>query len=101
MALGIASACTAPIDSALENEPCVDDKECSPKQACVRTEAEDLAGLPGQCLPEGSDCDGQLGCPCDPERSNCFSLLADYPEMICDPDQLMCVVEPDEEETEG
>ena len=106
--LGLASACSSTIDSVLENEPCIEDDECGSKQACVRTTAEALADLPGQCLPENDACEAQLGCPCDPEGLDCFSTLADYPEMICDPDQLVCVVdseeddeEDDEEETEG
>ena len=44
LALGFAAACNNSIDSALENEPCVEDNECGSKQACVRTSAEQLAG---------------------------------------------------------
>lgn len=98
--LGMAAACSSTIDSVLENEPCVEDNECGTKQACVRTSAEETAALPGQCLPENDACEGQLGCPCDPEGLDCFSTLADYPDMICDPDQRVCVVEPEEEEEE-
>jgi len=105
VALAMAGGCSSTIESALENQPCVADNECGGKQTCVRTDAESLADLPGQCLPESDACDGQLGCPCDPDGLDCLSSLADYPDMICDSDQLVCVVEPQddepEEETEG
>ena len=85
-------------------EPCAVDEDCWHTQECAHTQQEILLGLPGLCLPEGSDCNigQQLGCMCNPadpalaclSTSLPFELAMIYPPMVCDPGTLLCVVAP-------
>ncbi|MBK6922045.1 MAG: hypothetical protein IPH07_31915 [Deltaproteobacteria bacterium] len=84
----------------LEDEPCLEDKECWTDQVCVRTDAERAADLPGICRPKGESCapGKHLGCSCDPANSYACDEPAlpdeiEYPAMICDATALVCVLD--------
>jgi|SRR5687767_15774225 len=111
-ALGLFLACD--LSEALEHEPCAIDKDCWHTQRCARTPSEVEYNLPGLCLAEDEPCafGEQLGCGCDPADSalGCTPSLTvgeGYPQMQCDPEQLVCVIateeegETEESETEG
>ena len=93
--LGLALGCD--LEDELAEQPCLDAADCWHGQECVRTPAEDTAGLPGVCLPDGADClvGEQLGCECMPDAALSCSLSRPtpdgYPEMGCHPEQLVCV----------
>ncbi len=92
-----------------EGEPCDVDEDCWHKQECARTEQERIAGLPGICADEGTGCTPgeQLGCVCDPDDGSLDCSYAvvpigeEYPAMTCDPTQLVCVLAPPDDPTEG
>lgn len=93
-----------------KGEPCDVDKDCWHKQECARTSAERSADLPGVCEDKGTGClvGQQLGCACDPADSSMdcsFPALSsstiEYPEMMCEPTQLVCVPASVAEMTEG
>jgi hypothetical protein len=89
----------------LAGEPCAVAEDCWRTQECARTAEEAALELPGMCLPEGTGCvrGQQLGCACDPMdyEADCGIAAAkievEYPNMICDPDRRICVLEQDEE----
>jgi hypothetical protein len=84
----------------LAGAPCDVDDDCWKTQQCARTDAERSLALPGVCQPRDIDCvEGeQLGCACvaDGSELSCYSQAVDlhieYPDMVCDPNQLICVL---------
>lgn len=90
-------------------EPCAVDDDCWHTQECANTQAEILLGLPGLCLPKGSDCNvgQQLGCMCNPADPAlaCLSTsrpsdpMMPYPLMVCDSATLLCAVAPPPDNT--
>jgi len=93
----------------LEGELCEVEQDCWHKQECARTEAERQADLPGVCSDKGTGCTPgqQLGCVCDPndgsmDCSYSISPLGEeYPAMMCEPTQLVCVIATPDASTEG
>lgn len=93
-----AGACD--LSDTTEGEPCDVDKDCWHKQECARTNPERQADLPGVCEEKGTGCvvGQQLGCACDPEDSSMdcsipvLSSTVEYPEMMCEPTQRVCVL---------
>jgi hypothetical protein len=105
LASGVLAGCD--LADALEGEPCAVPKDCWRTQECARTADEVALDLPGLCMPKGTGCifGEQLGCGCDPYDSalNCTYSAAgveglEYPKMVCDTVQLVCLVEPAESE---
>lgn len=86
----------------LDGEPCEVDRDCSRKQSCLRTDAERENDLPGVCSDDDDECvlGQQLGCACTPDTypTDCstpvLSSTVEYPDMTCDPTQLVCIVTP-------
>jgi hypothetical protein len=107
LALALASGCD--LSDELEGEPCGSARDCWHKQECARTDAEAQAGLPGVCAEAGTGClEGQqLGCACDPEDASldcsfpAVPSATEYPVMMCEPMQRLCVLAPQEPATEG
>jgi hypothetical protein len=98
MACALLGACG--LEDELKGEPCDVDDDCWHTQHCARTAVESSAALPGVCQPKDVECvkGGQLGCACipaDPSLS-CFmpavDFLVEYPDMDCDPTQMVCVL---------
>lgn len=95
--------CACDLTEELKDQPCDVDDDCWPKkQHCARTEPERQADLPGVCKPKDIACvpGQQLGCPCSPTEYDMSCMTAavpaaiEYPVMVCDEVQLVCVVEP-------
>jgi hypothetical protein len=108
-ALLLALPCGCDLSDELEGEPCDVDDDCWHTQHCARTHAEKQSDLPGVCMPKDVACvtGQQLGCACAPEmyEMNCTNAAVpsaiDYPAMMCDATQLVCVVESSESSSEG
>jgi hypothetical protein len=107
LSLAIAGGCDLSED--LDGEPCDVPQDCWHKQECARTEAEQQAGLPGICVEKGTGCapGQQLGCACDPEDGSmdCSNTIVpldtEYPAMMCEPTQRVCVLATQDASTEG
>ena len=103
MLLGWLLATGCDLSDDLEGEPCGSDKDCDPKQECARTQQERDEDLPGVCAERGTECvtGKQLGCECMPDvldaacLSPAINALAEYPAMICQPTELVCVLDPE------
>jgi hypothetical protein len=105
--IALAGACDH--SEEFDGEPCDVQEDCWHKQECSRTNAEEQADLPGVCVDKGTGCmpGQQLGCACDPEDSSMdcsYPVLSsgiEYPAMMCDPTQLVCVLATEDASTEG
>ncbi|MBC8070479.1 MAG: hypothetical protein IAG13_19260 [Deltaproteobacteria bacterium] len=107
--LGCAGLFACSLEAELKEQPCDVDDDCWKTQQCARTDVERTLELPGVCQPRDIDCvkGEQLGCACVPGDSalSCYvqavDLRVEYPDMVCDPTQMICVLADMGESSEG